>query len=290
MFHRLIPLMESRFALDGGAMFGIIPKPLWEKTNPADDLNRIRMAARCLLAVSDERVVLIDAGMGTKWSPREREMYAVQGHPNGLKDSLAASGFRLDQVTDVVVTHLHFDHAGGLTQQHESGELHATFPNATHWIQRENWTWAHHPTLRDTGSYRPENFRILGTADGAPIEFVDGPATLFPGLRVEPVHGHTPGMQLVHLDTPDAHTVFVADLFPTRGHIQPVWVMGYDLQPLVAMREKQQFLEDAQRHQWVLAFEHDPDDAFATVRFDGRRWQTDSVPVRAASPAVGEPG
>lgn len=285
MFHRLIPLLESRFALDGGAMFGIIPKPLWEKTNPADDLNRIRMAARCLLAVSDERVVLIDAGMGTKWSPRERDMYAVQGEPNGLQGSLAAAGFRLTDITDVVVTHLHFDHAGGLTQQHDSGELQATFPNAIHWIQRENWTWAHHPTLRDAGSYRPENFRILGSADGAPIELVDGPDTLFPGLRVEPLHGHTPGMQVVHLDTPGRTTVFVADLFPTRGHIQPVRVMGYDLQPLVAMREKQLFLEQAQRNQWVLAFEHDPDDAFATVRFDGKRWHTDALPEQS-SPAL----
>jgi glyoxylase-like metal-dependent hydrolase (beta-lactamase superfamily II) len=282
MFHRLIPLMESRFALDGGAMFGIIPKPLWEKTNPADDFNRIRMAARCLLAVSDERVVLIDAGMGDKWSPRDRDIYAVQGCAGGLEAALSAVGYSPSDITDVVVTHLHFDHAGGLTRQTESGELYAAFPGATHWIQRENWTWAHHPTPRDAGSYRTENFRILGSSDGAPIEFVDGPAALFPGLRVDPMHGHTPGMQLVHIDTPGQHTVFVADLFPTRGHVQPVWVMGYDLQPLVAMREKQAFLEEALRNQWVLAFEHDPDDAFATVRFDGKRWHADKLsPVNA---------
>jgi glyoxylase-like metal-dependent hydrolase (beta-lactamase superfamily II) len=278
MFTRLIPLMESRFALDGGAMFGIIPKPLWEKTNPADDLNRIRMAARCMLAVASDRVVLIDAGMGTKWSARDQDIYAVSTQPGGLQHALAEEGFKLTDITDVIVTHLHFDHAGGLTQRLGTGELRATFPNATHWIQRENWTWAHHPTLRDAGSYRAENFRILGSADGAPVEFVDGPDTLFPGLRVEPMHGHTPGMQLVHVDTPGQHTVFVADLFPTRGHIQPVWVMGYDLQPLVAMREKQLFLEEAQRNQWVLAFEHDPDHAFSTVRFDGKRWHADLVP------------
>jgi glyoxylase-like metal-dependent hydrolase (beta-lactamase superfamily II) len=289
MNYRLHTLVESRFALDGGAMFGIIPKPLWERTTPADASNRIAMAARCLVLEDGAGdLTLVDAGMGTKWSARDRDVYRVEQGDDDITAGLRAMGLDPGRVRNVVLTHLHFDHVGGLTAHDAAGSPIPVFPHAVHWVQRENWVWAHHPTSRDAGSYRTENFRMLGTADCPQLELLDGDTEILPGIRVLPQFGHTPGMQLVEFTTSNQRCVFVADLFPTVGHIQPVWVMGYDLHPLRAVAEKEALLRRASDEDLVFAFEHDPTTEFGRPALDARgRW---TVTPWSLPPNDGTPG
>ena len=189
-------LTEAMFALDGGAMFGIIPRPLWDRTNPGDDQNRIDLACRCMLVRYDDGTdVLVDVGIGTKWSEKERGIYKIGHQDAQLETALAGHGLSPSDIDHVVLTHLHFDHAGGLGRLDERGAVVASFPNATHWVQRKNWGWANSPSARDGGSYRPVDFSFLGD-DGAPLlELVDGPSELLPGIEVFVMNGHTFGMQ-----------------------------------------------------------------------------------------------
>lgn len=269
MITRFEALPECRFGLDGGAMFGIVPKPLWQRSNPADDANRIAMTTRCLYLECGAHRVLVDTGMGDKWSEKERSIYAVERPAGPLRAQLAAIGVDPDTITDVVLTHLHFDHAGGLTEVGAEGAMVATFPEATHHVQRENWVWAHHPSRRDAGSYRRENFALLGAPDGPDLVLHDGVTTLFDAIELIPCHGHTPGMQILKFDVGGQTVVYLADLIPTLGHLQLAWVMGYDLHPLVTVREKHEVLENAIRNDWVLAVEHDPDHGFARIERAG---------------------
>lgn len=259
---RLETIIESRFGLDGGAMFGIVPKPLWERTNPADDNNRIEMAARCLYLEVGDRRVLVDTGMGTKWSEKEAGIYALR-HTTSLGESLALRGIAPEEITDVVMTHLHFDHAGGLTLQTDEG-LRPTFPGATHWIQRENWVWAHAPSVRDAGSYRKENFGPLAES-GVEIRLIDGHATPFDGVEVIVSRGHTPGMQMIKFDFDGQTIVYVADLIPTHGHVPVPYVMGYDVYPLTTCSEKAELLANAVDNDWIIGLEHDPEHGFVRV-------------------------
>jgi glyoxylase-like metal-dependent hydrolase (beta-lactamase superfamily II) len=261
------PLLESLFGLDGGAMFGIIPRPLWEKTNPPDENNRIAMAARCLLLEwADGTRALVDVGMGERWSEKERGIYAIRDQDGGLREALSQRAIDPASIDHVVLTHLHFDHAGGLKRADGS----AAFANATHWVQQRNWAWAHGPSARDGGSYRPEDFAFLAE-DGAPkLELIDGIREILPGVEVLPQHGHTFGMQVVKVRLPHATLAFVADLIPTSSHLRDPYVMGYDLQPLVTVQEKRALLYEAARHDWVLCFEHDPTCDLARVELDAR--------------------
>lgn len=262
-----LPIVECTFGLDGGAMFGVVPRPLWSRSNPADDRNRIDLATRCMVVDIGDRRILIDTGMGDGWTGKAADIYKVN-HPDGtLKAQLSARGVPVESITDVVMTHLHFDHAGGLMVRGDDGEPTPTFPAATHWVQRENWAWAHHPTLRDAGSYRRQDFARL--ADGPELRLIDGVSEIIPGIEVIPTRGHTPGMQLVRFDVGDTPVIYVADLIPTLGHLQLAWVMGYDVYPLSTVREKHDILEHAVDHGWVLALEHDPVHAFARVERDG---------------------
>ncbi len=264
---RALPIVECTFGLDGGAMFGVVPRPLWSRSNPADDRNRIDLAARCLVIDIDDRRVLVDTGMGDDWHGKTADIYKVD-HPEGsLRAQLDARGIAPDSITDVLMTHLHFDHAGGLMRTDDGGSRTPTFPAARHWVQRENWVWAHHPTLRDAGSYRRDDFAALG--DLVDLELVDGVSEILPGIQVIPTRGHTPGMQIVRFDVGDHRVVYVADLIPTLGHLQLAWVMGYDVYPLSTVREKHEVLENAVNNDWVLALEHDPVHAFARIERDG---------------------
>ncbi len=274
------PLMEARFGLDGGAMFGIIPRPLWERTNPADEQNRIDMACRCLLVEYADRTVLVDTGIGSKWSDKERGIYKIHDQDLSLTDALAARDLAPDDIDEVVLTHLHFDHAGGVSEfGADQTTVRATFPNARHWVQRRNWSWANSPSARDGGSYRKVDFRFFEADDEAPeLTLVDGIAEILPGIEVLPVHGHTFGMQLVKITT-DRHTfVYLADLIPTTSHMRDPYVMGYDLQPLVTVEEKREILYEASRHDWILLFEHDPKTGMARVEID-ERGRPRAVPV-----------
>lgn len=274
----IVLLKESNFALDGGAMFGIIPRPLWERTNPPDERNRISMAARCVLIRDKERLILIDVGMGTTWSEKEREIYRVEAQDPGLIRSLKAQGVAPEEITDVILTHLHFDHAGGLARKDESGRGQANFPNARHWVQRRNWSWANSPSARDAGSYRKEDFDLFEGAQAPPLELVDGVDEILPGIEVFPVHGHTMGMQTVKITCPDATYFFMADLIPTSSHLRDPYVMGYDLQPLLTVDEKRELLYHTRREGWILLFSHDPQTPAGRVELD-RRGQPTLAPL-----------
>jgi glyoxylase-like metal-dependent hydrolase (beta-lactamase superfamily II) len=258
---------DGIFRLDGGASFGIVPKPLWEPRQPADARNRIPVALRCLLAEGHGRRVLIDTGIGDRWDAKQRDIYGMERQAGQLLVELADQDIRREDITDVVLTHLHFDHCGGACLDLDG--MTPAFPRARWWVQRQQWDWAHDPSERDRGSYRREDFAPLA-AHGA-LELLAGPEEIAPGLRVTPVHGHTPGMQLVEFHTGAGTLVFLADLIPTVDHVPLPWVSGYDLNPLLTISEKRELLSRAVADDYLLVLQHDPRHEVCRVGFaDGR--------------------
>lgn len=253
----------GRFALDGGAMFGVVPKPLWEKSNPADDRNRITMAARALLLVGGGRRILIDTGNGHKLNEKLSAIYRIDHAHSTLFGSLHARGISPEMVTDVVLTHLHFDHAGGATVL-EGDRAVPAFPNARYYVQREHWDAALEPTERDRASFFREDF--LPLRDHGVLQFTEGEGELFPGLRLLCVNGHTTSLQLPLLSDGSSTLLYCADLVPLASHVQLPWIMAYDLRPLVTLEEKRRILATAIEERWVLFFEHDPVTAAARIR------------------------
>ncbi|MEX0600208.1 MAG: MBL fold metallo-hydrolase [Rhodothermales bacterium] len=259
--YELYAIETGRFGLDGGAMFGIVPKPLWERRIQADARNRIPLHMRCLLLEGKGRVILVDNGLGDKVDDKFREIYAVDDEEHNLTRSLRQAGFSTDDVTDVILTHLHFDHCGGSTRRTDDG-LEPVFPNAQFYVQRAHWKWARDPNVREAASFLDENLDPLAASDR--LNLVDGPGTLFPGIELLTVDGHTEAQQLVKVSDADRTLVFVADLLPTTAHLRDAWVMAYDVRPLVTIREKRAFLERAVEEGWHLFFEHDPETAVGT--------------------------
>jgi glyoxylase-like metal-dependent hydrolase (beta-lactamase superfamily II) len=271
-------IMEGRFALDGGAMFGVVPKPLWSRTNPADEVNRIELGARCMLIKHPaDGNILVDTGIGHKLDEKGRRIFKVRheddlgsGRELGIEAGLRSHGLALSDIDHVVLTHLHFDHAGGLTR-FVDGQLVPTFPGRPHYVMREHWAWANRPSERDSGSFKPEDFRVFEEdPDAAPLVLLDGLCEPFEGVTLIPRHGHTPSMSCVLVEAQSETYLYLADLIPTSGHVKIPYVMGYDLNPLVTCREKRELLSEAARHGWILVFEHDPHRATARVEADGR--------------------
>ncbi|MEZ4387336.1 MAG: MBL fold metallo-hydrolase [Candidatus Krumholzibacteriia bacterium] len=258
---------DGLIRLDGGAMFGVVPKSLWEKQIPADGLNRIPLALRCLFAEGHGRRVLVDTGIGDRWDARQRDRLGMTRRAGELLTQLEEAGVARDSITDVVLTHLHFDHAGGAVL--DSDGLVPAFPAATYWLQRQQWDWAHRPSERDSASFRPEDYEVLASAGR--LELVDGVVEILPGLRLTPVSGHTPGQQITEFHTADGVLVFLADLIPTLAHVHLPWVAGYDLNPLITLSEKRQFLSRAAADRYRLVFQHDSVHETCRVEFaDGR--------------------
>jgi glyoxylase-like metal-dependent hydrolase (beta-lactamase superfamily II) len=250
--------------LDGGAMFGIIPKPLWQKTNPPDEANRIKLATRNLLLTDGKRKIIIDTGMGDKWDEKLKNIYSVDQRES-LKGSLSKLSFTPSDVTDVILTHLHFDHTGGSTEI-ENGKLVPAFSNAKYYVQKKNYEWAINPSDRDKGSYIKDNFKPL--MDEGVLNFIDGEEKFDDEIEFIIFNGHTFGQQLIKISDSSNIIFYCADLFPTTSHIPIPYVMGYDLQPLVTVEEKKKILTRAMEESWKLFFEHDTETATATVTKD----------------------
>jgi len=255
---------DGTFALDGGAMFGIVPKALWSKKLPADEKNRIRLALRCLLIQDGKRRILVDDGIGQKWDAKHRDLYAIDHGALDLDRELARAGCSREQVTDVILTHLHFDHAGGTTRLGAGGKLELSFPNATYHLQRRNWKWAHQSSEKDAGSFRGENFDLL--ENSGRLHLLEGQTELYPGVELLLFEGHTVGLQLPRISDGDVALMYCGDLVPTTAHLRSSWIMAYDLYPLTAIEEKKMLLAQAIEEHTVLFFEHDPSVAACTVK------------------------
>ncbi len=254
--YHLQAVEAGRFRLDGGAMFGVVPRILWEKRNPPDASNRMEMATRCLLIDGPDGPILIDAGIGDKDSDKFRRIFAVEQPAAGLTGALTALGVPPEEIRHVILTHLHFDHCGGLTCLDPEGNARPVFPNAVHWLQQRQLDWARQPSLRDRASYLPANWEpVLAAGLG---RIIDGDRELFPGIRVRCFHGHTPAMQLVEVADEGTNLIYCADLIPTSSHIRLPFVMGYDLEAIRTLREKEEFLPEVHERRTLLFYEHDP--------------------------------
>lgn len=260
--YTLYSIETGRFRLDGGAMFGIVPKPLWQRRIAPDERNRIPLAMRCLLLEGNGRLLLIDNGVGDKYDAKFQDLFAIDHETHTLHGALDAAGFSADDVTDVILTHLHFDHGGGSTTR-RGDRLVPAFPYATYHVQGDHLDWARQPNEREKASFLPENIEPL-VASGQ-VNRLGGGGVLFPGIEVLPVNGHTEAQQMVKITGPQGTLVFVADLLPTSHHLRAPWIMAYDVRPLVSLREKQGFLNEALAGGWHLFFEHDPDVAVASL-------------------------
>ena len=268
--YKLYSIETSEFALDGGAMFGIIPKPIWEKEVSSDSLNRVGMVTRSLLLCSDDKKILIDTGNGTKWEEKYRDIYNIDTSRFNIEASLRKYGFCTDDITDVICTHLHFDHAGGNTKI-VNGKIVPTFPNAIYWVTKENWELANHPSQKDAGSFIEYDWKVL--AQNEMINIIDGNESFISGIDCYLTHGHTAG--LLHPVISDgSQTLFYgSDIFPLAAHISIPWVMAYDIQPVLTTKEKQALLPKMQDEEWILFFEHDPNIQACTVHKDGKHYR-----------------
>jgi glyoxylase-like metal-dependent hydrolase (beta-lactamase superfamily II) len=269
--------------LDGGSMFGSVPKPLWGKLQPPDERNRIRLAMRCLLLEGQDRRVLVDDGVGDKFTPKLEDIYRVEHDEHTLERSLAALGLGLQDVTDVVLTHLHFDHAGGSTRR-DGERLVPALPRARYHVQRRNLDNARRPNPRERASYLPENFEPL--IEHGVLECWNGRATPWPGVELLTAEGHTRGQQLVRVSGPEGVLYFVADLIPTASHVRIPFVMGYDVAAIETMEEKRALLGKAVEEKAWIAIEHDPRIAMGRPQADGDdfSWH-ETVAADAAAPA-----
>lgn len=243
------------FSLDGGAMFGVVPWVFWSKTNPPDERQRIRLAARCWLIRGNGKTILVDDGNGTKWSDKIKDIYRLDNSSADLFSSLKKHGVARDDVTDVILTHLHFDHAGGSTII-ENGKVVPTFPKAKYYVQKEHWELSQNPTDKDRASFMNDDFVPL--MDCKVLELVDGEFEMFPGIEVLVCNGHTSAQQLPKISDGNTTMLFCCDLVPTTSHIPYPYIMAYDCRPLVTLEEKKRILPRAFEEKWILFLEHDP--------------------------------
>ena len=275
---KIYPIEAGNFKLDGGAMFGVVPKTIWNKTNPADENNMIDIAARCMLIEDGNRLILIDTGMGNKQSEKFFGYYSLWGN-HSLDKSLAKYGFHSDDVTDVFMTHLHFDHCGGSVNWNATKTgYEVAFKNAKFWTNVNHWEWAIKPNAREKASFLSEN--ILPILESGQLNFIKRPESDFGhedegrtgvaisdelGFGIFYVNGHTEKMMLPHIEYRDKTIVFCADLIPTAGHLPIPYVMGYDTRPLLTLPEKTKFLNTAVEKNYYLWLEHDAHNQIITV-------------------------
>jgi glyoxylase-like metal-dependent hydrolase (beta-lactamase superfamily II) len=258
--------------LDGGAMFGVVPKPLWERRIPADERNRIQLGMRCLLIEHDTGPILIDTGAGNKETAKFHDIYGVENSGadgrTALEDALAEAGFAPEDIGLVINTHLHFDHGGGNTYRDAHGAIRASFPRARYVVQRGEYHFATHTNERTAASYFPHNFVPL--LERGLFDFVDGECEIVPGVRVIPTPGHVPYHQGILIESDGEQAFYLGDLAPTQAHLPLPWIMGYDVEPLVTLETKRRILRRAVAEQWLVVFEHDATTAWGVVQDDGK--------------------
>lgn len=259
---KIYPIETGNFKLDGGAMFGVVPKSLWQKTNPADANNMIEMSMRCMLIEDGRRLTLVDTGLGSKQSEKFFSYYYLFGDFS-LESSLAKYGFHKDDITDVFLTHLHFDHCGGAIER-QNDSLVPAFKNAKFWSNANHWDWAVNPNPREKASFLKEN--ILPMKESGQLNFIADQPVEDVGFDVVFVDGHTEKQMLPKLNYKGKTIVFMADLLPTVGHIPLPYVMGYDTRPLLTLKEKASFLNEAADNNYYLFLEHDAHNEICTVK------------------------
>ena len=257
------------FKLDGGAMFGVVPRRLWQRLNPPDDNNMCTWAMRSILIETDDRKIIVDTGLGNKQDDKFRSHFEPHGEES-LMGSLAKKGLTNKDITDVFLTHLHFDHVGGAVEKDINGNLIPAFPNATYWSNEVHWNAASNPNPREKASFLKENFLPIQEANQ--LKFIDLEENIefLPGFNIHFANGHTDSMMLPSLDLAGTKLVYCADLIPSSFHIGLPYVMSYDIRPLDTMKEKEALLENAVNENWLLFFEHDPVTACATVKRNER--------------------
>jgi glyoxylase-like metal-dependent hydrolase (beta-lactamase superfamily II) len=259
----LLPLTDGTFRLDGGAMFGVVPKPLWERRAPADEKNRIRLGMRPLLIRREQKTMIVDAGVGAKMDDKSIAIYAIDRSRN-LDHALADAGLTKASIDIVLASHLHFDHAGGFTESTLGGEIVPAFANARYVVRTGEWDDATHPHERNRASYLQENFAPL--AEAQVLDLVAGDEEIMPGVRVVRTGGHTMHHQIVLIESGGRTAVFAADLIPTAAHVDVPWIMGYDLYPMDTLAFKRTFVREAIAQEYLIFFEHDPDIAAGYIR------------------------
>jgi glyoxylase-like metal-dependent hydrolase (beta-lactamase superfamily II) len=266
--YTLHTLELGSFGLDGGAMFGIVPKVLWQKENPADEQNRIDMRTRCLLLkdAKNKRNILIDCGIGDKDDQKFRDRFKVA--PYALETELTRHGLTADDITDVIATHFHFDHMGGLTKLDSAGKLTARFPKAKVWAQKRNWAHAWKPNEKDRASYLQDNFAIYDS--DSRLQLVNGEEEILPCISMRVSEGHTVGMQHPFISDGTTSLLYCADIIPMSAHVRVAWVMGYDCFPLTTIEEKKKILAEAAEKETVIYFEHCPHMPGARVEWNGK--------------------
>ncbi len=252
----IYPVNSGNFKLDGGAMFGVVPKTIWNRTNPADENNMCSWAMRCMLVESGDRLILIDNGIGDKQDAKFFSYYFLHGDDT-LEKSVKKAGFSFDDITDVFLTHLHFDHCGGSIKyaDTERTKLVPTFKNATYWSNAQHWKWATEPNPREKASFIKEN--ILPIQESGQLKFIEKEGEFLPGFDLKFVYGHTDAMMLPLITYKNRKVLFTADLIPSAGHMPIPYVMGYDVRPLETLKEKERLLTQAAKEDWILFFEHD---------------------------------
>lgn len=268
------PIYDGFFALDGGAMFGVVPKVFWEKTNPADEKNRIKLALRTLLVKTGKELVLIDTGIGDKFQDKFKDIYKVD-KTYAIEKSLKESGVKPEDINIVINTHLHFDHCGGNTRINNWGEVVPKFPNALYYIQEDEWKYACNPDIRSKASYLNENYEPLEKSGN--LKLINGDLKIIQGIEVIKTAGHTPGHQIVLMQSDDKTAVYWGDLIPTASHLNIPYVMGYDLFPLTTINWKEKLLPRALKEKWLMLFEHDPTENFCYLKQEQNRWGCEPV-------------